>query len=57
MNRNKYQTEYKKQNYKRIPLDLRYDDYEKLKACADSVNESVNGFIKKAILMRIEKTS
>ena len=44
---------YERENIKRIPLDVQKDHYERIKAAADSVGESVNGFIKNAIDMRI----
>ena len=40
---------YAKNHYKRIPLDVQLSKYEEIKAAAESVNESVNGFIKKAV--------
>lgn len=46
---------YKEKNIKRIPLDVQKDKYEEIKKCALSVNESVNGYIKKAIDERIKK--
>ena len=39
---------------KRIPLDVPKDKYEEIKAAADAAGEKVNGYIKKAIDMRIE---
>lgn len=45
---------YAKQKLKRVPLDIRIAKYEEIKETAESVNESVNGFIKKAIDNRIE---
>lgn len=41
--------------YKRIPLDVKKEDYAVIKDVADSVGESVNGFIKQAISDRIER--
>lgn len=46
---------YVAKTYKRIPLDVRKEDYAVIKATADIVGESVNGFIKQAINDRIEK--
>lgn len=46
---------YAKKNLKRIPLDVQKEKYEEIKTHADSHKESVNGYIKKAIDMRIEK--
>ncbi len=48
-----YVTEYKKANYKRIPLDVSYEKYEEIKAASDGAGESVNGYIKKAIDARL----
>ena len=39
---------------KRIPLDVQKDKYEEIKAHAERQNESVNGFIKRAIDETIE---
>ena len=40
---------YKKQNIKRVPLDMQISDYEQLKAAADACGEKVNEYIKNAI--------
>lgn len=45
---------YKAKNIKRIPLDVQKEKYEEIKIHADSHKESVNGYIKKAIDMRME---
>lgn len=45
---------YKAKAYKRIPLDVRIEEYEKIKATAESRGETVNGFIKKAIAERTQ---
>lgn len=45
---------WQKENYKRIPLDVPFLEYEKIKAEADSAGESVNGYIKKAINNRMQ---
>lgn len=50
----KYDIKYMAENYKRISLDLRHDKYNQVKAAAESQNESVNGYIKKAIDLRLE---
>ena len=44
---------YAKNHFRRIPLDVQKESYEELKAEADAVGETVNGFIKRAIAMRI----
>lgn len=46
---------YVAKTYKRIPLDVRKEDYVVIKSTADIVGESVNGFIKQAINDRIAK--
>ena len=51
-----YSLEYARTKLKRVPLDLQLDDYEALQAAAEAAGESVNGYIKTAIRMRIEKT-
>lgn len=48
-NKNKYIMEYAKSTYKRVPLDVTHEKYSEIKKAADSQNETVNGFIKKAI--------
>jgi len=45
---------YEKANIKRIPLDVQKDHYERIKAAADNVGESVNGYIKTAIERRMD---
>ena len=54
-NKNKYITNYHKQKYKRVPLDISNSKYEEIKQAADSSGESVNGYIKKAIDERLYK--
>ena len=44
-----YDIEYKREHLKRVPLDLRLDEYAKLKAYTEQTGETVNGFIKRAI--------
>ena len=44
---------YAKNNLKRIPLDVQLSKYEEIKAAAASRQETVNGFIKKAIDARL----
>lgn len=46
---------YAKENLKRIPLDVQKSKYEQIKAAADSVGETVNGYIKTAIDERMER--
>ena len=46
---------YAKKSLKRIPLDVQKEKYEEIKAAAEKANESVNGYIKKAIDERMER--
>ena len=50
----KYNINYAKQNLKRIPLDVQKTQYNEIKAAAGVAGESVNGYIKKAIDLRME---
>ena len=53
---NKYNQMYKKQNYKRVPLDLQIDYYDKiLKPAAEIAGVPVNTFIKQAIAEKIAR--
>ena len=45
---------YAKENLKRIPLDVQKEKYEEIKAAATAAGESVNGYIKSAVDMRME---
>lgn len=54
-NRNEYFTNYKKENYKRIPLDVSKEKYEQIKDHATNTKETVNGFIKRAIDETMER--
>lgn len=53
-NKRTYNARYKAEKIKRIPLDVQLSKYEEIKVAAASVEESVNGFIKKAIDDRID---
>ena len=53
----KYDIQYAKEKLKRIPLDVKKEKYDKIKAAADAANEPVNGYIKKAIDERMERDS
>ena len=46
---------YMKKHLKRIPLDVKHADYDRIKAAADAAGESVRGYILKAIFDRIEQ--
>ena len=54
-NRNEYLYDYAKEKLKRIPLDVQKEKYEEIKAAAEKANESVNGYIKKAIDDRMQR--
>lgn len=45
---------YKAKAYKRIPLDVRNEEYKAIKEYADRTGESVNGFIRRIIKEKIE---
>lgn len=45
---------YKAKAYKRIPLDVRIEEYEALKRYTDKTGESVNGFIRRIIRENIK---
>lgn len=51
--RREYLNTYRKDKLKRVPLDLKIEDYEKLKEAAAKAGETVNGFVKKAIAERM----
>lgn len=53
--RKEYLYDYQKTKLKRIPLDVPKEKYEEIKAVADAAGEKVNGYIKKAVDMRIER--
>ncbi len=44
---------YKKDNIKRVPLDMQIAEYERVKAAAEASGEKVNEYIKKAIRQRM----
>lgn len=46
---------YAKEKLKRVPLDLKKDEYEQLSASAKSADMSINGFIKAAINEKISQ--
>ena len=49
-----YDLKYAKDKLKRIPLDVPKEKYDEIKAAADHAGESVNGYIKKAVDMRMD---
>ena len=44
---------YKKTHLKRVPLDLTFEKYEIVKNAATAAGESVNGYIKAAVDLRL----
>lgn len=44
-----YINQYKKDNLKRIPLEVSKEKYEQIKTASIACGETVNGYIKKAI--------
>ena len=46
---------WKKANYKRVPLDVPIEFYDALKQHADAAGESVNQYIKRAIIERSDR--
>lgn len=53
-NKMKYTNEWKRQNVKRISLEVSHDKYNEIKSVADLKGEKVNTYIKNAIDMRLE---
>lgn len=54
-NKMKYTNEWKRQNIKRVALEVSLSKYDEIKQAADSSGESVNGYIKRAIDERLYK--
>ena len=52
-NKKKYDIQYQKDKLKRIPLNVQKEKYEEIKNAADDAGETVNGYIKKSIDMRL----
>ena len=48
---------YASKTYKRVPLDLRHEDYTRLQEAAAAPSLSVNGYIKAAIAEKISRDS
>lgn len=46
---------YKEANYKRIPFDVRTSFYLEVKEFADLNNYSLNGFIREAVVEKMER--
>ena len=45
----KVKQKYKDKVYKRIPLDVKLDEYKQVKKYSDTTGESVNGFLRRMI--------
>ena len=56
-NKKKYDIQYQKDKIKRIPLNVQKPKYDEIKAAADNAHETVSGYIKKSIDMRMESES
>ncbi len=56
-NKKQYDMQYAQKNLKRIPLNVQKEKYAEIQKAAQSVGESVNGYIKKAIDERMERTN
>lgn len=53
-NKYKYINQYKKNNYKRVEINLSFETYTKIKTICDNTNQSVSGYIKAAINDKLE---
>lgn len=49
-----YNLNYAREKLKRIPLDVQLSKYQEIAAAAAAAGETVNGYIKKAIELRME---
>lgn len=52
---NRAAQKYKKENIKRVPLDMQATEYEEVKAAAMCAGENVNQYIKEAIRQRMSR--
>ena len=46
--------EYRKREFKRVPLDVRREDYERIKAAADAAGLPVNTWIKSVMFSALD---
>ena len=53
--RKEYLYKYQKEKLKRIPLDVKKEEYDRIATAAKEGGQSVNGFIKQAIAEKIER--
>ena len=51
---NRATTKYKKNNYKRVPLEVKLQEYDQIKAAAAAAGETVSGYIKAAVNTRMQ---
>ena len=52
---NEAQYRYNAAHIKRVPLDMRIEDYNRLKNAAEIQGESVNGYIIEAVAEKMER--
>lgn len=50
-----YNQKYAKEKLKRIPLDVSKEKYDQIKGHTEQTNETINGFIKRAIDETMER--
>ena len=55
MTKSEYDIKYAREHIKRVPLDMRKEDYEKLQEAASAAGEKINRYIKNAIAQRMER--
>ena len=53
-NKKRYNAEYAKTNIKRLPFDVQLSNYAEIQAAAAAAGETVNGYIKRAVDLRME---
>lgn len=56
-NKREYDFKYTKEHYKRISLNIRKEEFEKVQAHITSRNENLTAFIKRAISQQIKRDS
>ena len=55
--RKQYLLNYQKEKVRRIPLNVSFSKYAEIKEASEKAGESVNGYIKKAIDLRLYENS
>lgn len=55
-NKSQYNIAYNKQNYKRLPFNVRPEFYEQIREAAERRNMNVSEFIRTAIIHEMEKS-